>query len=647
QFQQDQIQNFRNQLHDYFTIDENLSFDQIPQLIIDQITKDRDDFNQQYEILQKTNDELRSESETNLETIKQSYTNTINELNQELLILKEELEKQTNSLNQQQFIETSKQPFDEIPLDTTISNDENEEVSSIIENNLAWEQVLIEILRNELEDYIPINYNVSINEIVQQIVEEIKKEREQSNERYQALEKANNQLQLELENNMESIRQSYTNTVNELNQELLAMKEQCEQLDSEKQFLTNQLENQSMMINQELDIQQTEKPLNTIDDMNRILENLQNILSLSKDTSIEDIIFHINNLVKDNVLLKEIETSLTKDLEYINQQLIDVDRQCEQLKEHNKELLLKRSTNSIDDDQLQQDYILLENQCIQLDNANRAWQQFYDNQIDLLKNKFKDHLDFHKNLDFDQILQIIATKLDEQNNRMKINIPSETTTTTTNIDVSEKSLLNPEQNNQILNLQEEIQCLEQQLNEDQYLIDSLKNNFQLITQENIQLTKKYDEIQQKNNLLIKDNDNLTNQLNELKNQSFPLDSQQENNLQLSNDHIQRTHDSSIEESPLNIISHVQSSNMKQDNEEIEQLKTNLALVTNQCAQLNEANRAWQQYHQNQLELFHNKLQDLIPLNENSTLEQIAHQISIYLNQLEYDRNLLLQNNNPS
>ncbi|CAF5061045.1 unnamed protein product, partial [Rotaria sp. Silwood1] len=222
-----------------------------------------------------------------------------------------------------------------------------------------------------------------------------------------------------LENNMESIRQSYTNTVNELNQELLAMKEQCEQLDSEKQFLTNQLENQSMMINQELDIQQTEKPLNTIDDMNRILENLQNILSLSKDTSIEDIIFHINNLVKDNVLLKEIETSLTKDLEYINQQLIDVDRQCEQLKEHNKELLLKRSTNSIDDDQLQQDYILLENQCIQLDNANRAWQQFYDNQIDLLKNKFKDHLDFHKNLDFDQILQIIATKLDEQNNHAK------------------------------------------------------------------------------------------------------------------------------------------------------------------------------------------------------------------------------------
>ncbi|CAF4343989.1 unnamed protein product, partial [Rotaria sordida] len=69
-----------------------------------QIIKEPEDFHQQYEILQKTNDELRSESETNLETIKESYINTINELNQELLIIKDELEKQTNTLNQQQLI---------------------------------------------------------------------------------------------------------------------------------------------------------------------------------------------------------------------------------------------------------------------------------------------------------------------------------------------------------------------------------------------------------------------------------------------------------------------------------------------------------------------------------------------------------------
>ncbi|CAF1318012.1 unnamed protein product [Rotaria sp. Silwood1] len=106
--------------------------------------------------------------------------------------------------------------------------------------------------------------------VTEQIVEEIKKEREYSNERYQALEKTNDQLRLESENNMESIRQSYINIVNELNQELLAMKEQCEQADVEKQLLTNQLENQSVTINQEYDIQQTEKSLGTVDDINRI-----------------------------------------------------------------------------------------------------------------------------------------------------------------------------------------------------------------------------------------------------------------------------------------------------------------------------------------------------------------------------------------
>jgi hypothetical protein len=41
------------------------------------------------------------------------------------------------------------------------------------------------------------------------------------------------------------------NTVNELNQELLAMKERCEQLDEEKQFLNSELEKRSADANQE------------------------------------------------------------------------------------------------------------------------------------------------------------------------------------------------------------------------------------------------------------------------------------------------------------------------------------------------------------------------------------------------------------
>jgi chromosome segregation ATPase len=78
-------------------------------------------------------------------------------------------------------------------------------------------------------------------------------------------------------------------------------------------------------------------------------------------------------------------------------------------------------------------------------------------------------------------------------------------------------------------------------------------------------------------------------------------------------------------------------------EEIQQLRTNLSNLTAQCAQLDEANRAWQQFHQNQLEIFRNKLQDWILLDENSTLEQLAQQIVIQLDQLANNK----QNTNQS
>ncbi len=50
---------------------------------------------------------------------------------------------------------------------------------------------------------------------------------------------------------MESIRQSYMNTVNELNQELLAMKEAYEQLDREKQGLIDELEKRPVEVDEE------------------------------------------------------------------------------------------------------------------------------------------------------------------------------------------------------------------------------------------------------------------------------------------------------------------------------------------------------------------------------------------------------------
>jgi FtsZ-binding cell division protein ZapB len=58
-------------------------------------------------------------------------------------------------------------------------------------------------------------------------------------------------LSVESYDNTESIKQSYINTVNELNQELLTMKEAYEQLDSEKQDLINELEKRPVKLDEE------------------------------------------------------------------------------------------------------------------------------------------------------------------------------------------------------------------------------------------------------------------------------------------------------------------------------------------------------------------------------------------------------------
>jgi exonuclease VII small subunit len=115
QYQLIQLDNFRNTIQNYLPIDDDLSLEQAAQQIINQIIKEREDFTEQYRALEKVNDDLRSgkhfmnyrhyclsifysvESATNLETIKESYMNTINELNQELLAMQERSQ-QTNGL---------------------------------------------------------------------------------------------------------------------------------------------------------------------------------------------------------------------------------------------------------------------------------------------------------------------------------------------------------------------------------------------------------------------------------------------------------------------------------------------------------------------------------------------------------------------
>lgn len=63
-----------------------------------------------------------------------------------------------------------------------------------------------------------------------------------------------------------------------------------------------------------------------------------------------------------------------------------------------------------------------------------------------------------------------------------------------------------------------------------------------------------------------------------------------------------------------------------DDEEVRQLRESVALLTTQCAQLGEANRAWQEYQQAQVEGFRSKLQDYVLIDENTSFENVPELI---------------------
>ncbi|CAF5011746.1 unnamed protein product, partial [Rotaria socialis] len=113
------------------------------------------------------------------------------------------------------------------------------------EANRAWQQYLqtqVQDFRSKLQDYLPVNENISLDYAAEQIIEQISKERQAFNEKYETLEKAMENLQLESGTNLETIKESYVNTIDELSQELAVMKSQCEQLDADKQRLSDELE---------------------------------------------------------------------------------------------------------------------------------------------------------------------------------------------------------------------------------------------------------------------------------------------------------------------------------------------------------------------------------------------------------------------
>jgi chromosome segregation ATPase len=75
-------------------------------------------------------------------------------------------------------------------------------------------------------------------------------------------------------------------------------------------------------------------------------------------------------------------------------------------------------------------------------------------------------------------------------------------------------------------------------------------------------------------------------------------------------------------------------------EEMRQLRADLAAASTHCSQLEEANRAWQQYQHDQVEAFRQRLQPEVPAldqTENASLDSMAQQILNQLNELHIER----------
>ncbi|CAF3634115.1 unnamed protein product, partial [Rotaria sordida] len=399
QYHQIQLDNFKNKLQINLPIDNDLSFDDIAQYIntyIDQIKDEHESLTQQLQSSGKLMNDLRSELADSNKITQETYDSTINQLNQKILMLKQqndqlETERKTlipDSISSDSQLfnkQISGSPIQEPKIHTVTSiqsaspvvDEREQELQQLRDNvallttqcaqlneaNRAWQlyqEAQLQNFRSKLHDYLSFDENTSLDSIAQQIVEQLSKEREDFNEKYQTLEKANDVLCSESTSNLESILESYMNTINELNQELLVMKKQCEELDAEKQLLTDELQKRPVDIDRD--------------------HAEQTIQKMSSDT-------------------------LKQPFEQVPIHMSDVN-----IEEERKEL-----------QQLRDNVTLLTNQCAQLDEANRAWQQYQQTQLDTFKNIFQHYLPidetFTLNQAAQQILQQITKEREDFNER--------------------------------------------------------------------------------------------------------------------------------------------------------------------------------------------------------------------------------------
>ncbi|CAF4477372.1 unnamed protein product, partial [Rotaria magnacalcarata] len=231
QYHQTQVQDFRSKLGDYFSLNENISLDYAAELIIEQISKEREAFNEKYETLEKVKENLELKSGTNLEAIKESYVNTIDEVNEELAVIKsrceqldaekqrlsDELERRTTEFDRdrsRQNVERVssnllQQSFEEVPIHSIgatraemVECGELRETVAVLtaqcaqldEANRAWQQyhqTQLDTFKSTLQEHLPMNDIFTLDQAAQQILNQIINERQDFNQQYEALEKQN------------------------------------------------------------------------------------------------------------------------------------------------------------------------------------------------------------------------------------------------------------------------------------------------------------------------------------------------------------------------------------------------------------------------------------------------------------------------
>ncbi|CAF2189339.1 unnamed protein product, partial [Rotaria magnacalcarata] len=556
QYHQTQLDTFKNTLQEHLPMNDIFTLDQAAQQILNQIINERQDFNQQYEALEKQNEDLRSQSTTNLETIKDSYVNAIDELNKELNSMKEQYEQANSKFPHLDIdalnvscsvlkIEPSDLPqksLQEIPVQSSapLDNQESEEIrqlrqtlvlltSQLDETNRAWQQyqqTQLNILRNQFEHCLSIDFDNSFDDIAQQIADQVTREREEFNEKCQTLEKQNEDLRSEFTNNMESIREAYVNTVNELNQELLVMKKQCEECGIQNQLLTDELEKRPVRSNEE-----------------------------SVEPNIEKVSL---NVLKQPFEEVPIHMSGAEDAEL---------------------------------GQLRETVALLTAQCAQLDEANRAWQQYHQTQVQDFRSKLGDYFSLNENISLDYAAELIIEQISKER---------------------------------------------EAFNEKYETLEKVKENLELKSGTNLEAIKEsyvntIDEVNEELAViksrceqLDAEKQRLSDEL-ERRTTEFDRDRSRQNVERVSSNLLQQ----SFEEVPIHSIGATRAEMV-----ECGELRETVAVLTAQCAQLDEANRAWQQYHQTQLDTFKSTLQEHLPMNDIFTLDQAAQQI---LNQIINER----------